>query len=144
MLALIPSVLFLLGYAGLQGIRDGELARKQSTANRLSFEMSALSAHVSRSIQSVSVGNGSYEEAQREIADANERLAAIQRDLEATWSEMDELKVKAADDEALARIFKLAGIGLSALAFGLIGSRESRVAPHCLVAMALTLMLSVV
>jgi len=144
MFALIPSLFFLLGYAAMEGMRDGELARKQSEANRISVEMNMLSANVSRAIQGVSIGNTSYEEVQERLDDANGRLAAMQRDLEIIWSDMDELKVKAADDEALARILRLVGMALSIMAFGIIGSRDTRVAPQCLVAIALLLGLTAV
>ncbi len=138
-LALIPSVFFLLAYVGTEGLRDIDLARRQSEANRLSAEMNRLSANMSRAIQAVSLGTASYEDVQTEINEGNGRLARMQRDLEAVWSEMDGLKVKAAHDEALGRALRLAGTALSILAFGIIGSREAKFAPHCLVAMAVIL-----
>jgi len=143
-LALIPSLFFLLAHVGIQGLRDVDLAQKQLEANRLSAEMNRLSANISRSIQAVSLGTTSYEDVQAEIDDANGRLAQMQRNLEAIWSEMDGLKVKAAQDEAMGRALKLAGAALSVLVFGFMGSREPKFAQHSLVAMALILGLLVV
>ena len=143
-LTLIPSLLFLLAYAGTEGLREEELARMQLDANLVTAEMNKLSANISEAIQGATLGGVGHDDVQEEIDKANQMMASMRGELEQIWSTMDELKVKAARDTAIGRILRSAGILSGIAAFAVIGSRRRDLMPYCLLASALLLGLAAV
>ncbi len=143
-LALIPSLLFLLVYVGMADPQAENLAALQARANQVSAEMNRLSAKISDEIQAVSLGQASYMDVRDKLSGMNQEMAEMRSELEAAWSRMDELKLKAARDEVARKALRCSGLASSVIALMAIGGRNEKLTPCCLLGSALLLAVALV